>query len=256
MCKNCDLMVKNSRSGFTLIELLVVISIIAVLMAVMMPALSKARAQAKKSVCGSNLKQIGTGVYMYAAENSGKFPYFTVEKRPRSQTSYFTNALFYVWGKAGAGEDYPRLVSSYIGVEVYKCPEDTKGKITATGSWYDGTGNSYAYNGGVLSVKGSLNCLLFGKGRYGAPGFDVLWGKGISQVKAPSDLVAAGDVTWVGAMAYESDVALKAGFDKYLLHDAKKMYTNLLFVDGHCQYELIQPSPESYKNSRYRLVLE
>jgi len=254
MHRNGGVKIKSYRNAFTLIELLVVISIIAVLMAVMMPALSKARAQAKKSVCGSNLKQIGTGIYIYSAENSGKFPYFTVDERPRTQTSYFTNSLFYVWGRAGAGEAYPRLVSSYIGVDVYKCPEDTKGKITATGSWYDGTGNSYAYNGGVLSDEGSMNCLLFGKGRYSAPGFDVLWGKMVSQIKSPSDLVASGDITWVGAMAYESDVAKKAGFDKYLLHDAKKMYTNLLFVDGHCQYELILPEPDSYKNGRYRLV--
>jgi prepilin-type N-terminal cleavage/methylation domain-containing protein/prepilin-type processing-associated H-X9-DG protein len=241
--------------GFTLIELLVVISIIAILMAVLMPALSKARIQARRSICSSNLKQIGVGVYLYAAENSDMLPYFEADRRPREKTSYYTNALFYIWGREGAAEDNPRLVSNYIGVEVYQCPEDTRGKIPGlTGSRYEGVGNSYAYNAGVLSEEGSMDCLLFGSGRYGAPGFDVLWGKRVSQIRSSSGLVLTGDITWVGAMVYESDVAKNAGFDKYLLHDADEMYTNMLFVDGHCSYELIQPSPDSYKNGSYRLV--
>ena len=60
--------------GFTLIELLVVISIIAVLMAIMMPALNKVRNQAKKVVCSNNLHQIHVASSTYAADNNGKFP--------------------------------------------------------------------------------------------------------------------------------------------------------------------------------------
>ncbi len=59
--------------SFTLIELLVVVAIIAVLVAILLPALSRAREQAKDIMCSSNLRQIGIGLYMYSDENNGWF---------------------------------------------------------------------------------------------------------------------------------------------------------------------------------------
>lgn len=58
------------RQGFTLIELLVVISIIAVLMSIMMPALGRVREQAKSVVCRSNLKQINLGAALWSEDNN------------------------------------------------------------------------------------------------------------------------------------------------------------------------------------------
>ncbi len=64
----------HDAKGFTLIELLVVISIIALLIAILLPALGKARDAARTTVCLSNQRQIGVGIATYAAEHNSKYP--------------------------------------------------------------------------------------------------------------------------------------------------------------------------------------
>jgi len=64
----------RKNKGFTLIELLVVIAIIAILAAMLLPALSKARARAKSAVCMNNLKQLGTSLLLYYENYEGLIP--------------------------------------------------------------------------------------------------------------------------------------------------------------------------------------
>ncbi|QNN21883.1 type II secretion system protein [Planctomycetales bacterium ZRK34] len=65
----------NSRPGFTLIELLVVVAIIALLVAILLPSLQKARELGQATACASNLRQSGICLHMYFNDNRQTFPY-------------------------------------------------------------------------------------------------------------------------------------------------------------------------------------
>ncbi|RYF37083.1 MAG: DUF1559 domain-containing protein, partial [Cytophagaceae bacterium] len=64
----------KSRNAFTLIELLVVIAIIAILAAILFPVFARARENARKTSCLSNMKQMGLGIVQYTQDYDGTYP--------------------------------------------------------------------------------------------------------------------------------------------------------------------------------------
>ncbi|MHA2315337.1 MAG: HEAT repeat domain-containing protein, partial [Candidatus Hermodarchaeia archaeon] len=84
--------IMNKQKGFTLIELLVVIAIIALLMGILLPALSAVREQSRRTVCGLNEKNMGLGLFLYANDNDGKLPLNEVD-RWLFDVSYWTTDI-------------------------------------------------------------------------------------------------------------------------------------------------------------------
>ena len=116
-------------SGFTLIELLVVISIIAVLMGILMPALGRVREQARETVCRSNLRGVGLGIQMYLPDNDFRMPntYSTTGARSNSNNGH----LWYDTTRADQRLLKPSDNRSYWGItylryvenrDVFSCP--------------------------------------------------------------------------------------------------------------------------------------
>jgi len=117
--------------GFTLIELLVVIAIIAILAAMLLPALSRAREKARQSVCMSNLKQLGLAFIMYADDYDGYIP--------------DTNA------PAGDQIGWPRQLTPYLNMRPI-IRYDSEFVYWGTGQW-----DRYRWKGTVLDCPSERN---------------------------------------------------------------------------------------------------
>ncbi len=100
---------KNTKSAFTLIELLVVIAIIAILAAILFPVFARARENARRSSCQSNLKQIGIGVMQYVQDYDEKYP----------QAYWYKNDT----NSGGGYVHVSAMIQPYLKSEqIWKCP--------------------------------------------------------------------------------------------------------------------------------------
>ena len=119
----------TTRRGFTLIELLVVISIIALLITLLLPAIEGARDAAQVAGCANNQHQISIALHTWGADNDGKFPL-------ASGYNNTNNSLFW----RGSGDSFDVLVPEYLEPrEVWYCPG---GALSHHTGWNSGTPHS------------------------------------------------------------------------------------------------------------------
>jgi len=198
--------------AFTLVELLVVMAIIAILAALLLPVLSRAKASAQRTVCLNNLRQISLGIRMYADDSNDAAP----------QTPWTTNStLMYMDGVTA----FKKLIENSTHSNLFICPADTfyyRYGTNAGGGYvphglheqFQSAYSSYGFNGGQMTI--------FGTNTIG------IAGRKLSSIKEPVKTVLVVETS--AFFPYSWHQPLRG---VPLFNDAKNMAG---FVDGHVNY--------------------
>ena len=228
---------RNSKAakGFTLVELLVVIAVIAILAALLLPALSRAKASAKRTQCLSNVRQIGFGIHLYAGDNSDTLP----DTENLTWNELETNHCFIF---------YKRLVKIYVGLQGASSPEDRLFACPADTFYYDfpvpnrvteglhdqpnTDYSSYGFIGGNPQTTPKPPAFL-NEDSYGGVG-----GLKLASIKDPARTVLLMEISAGFPWSWHQPQSVPAG--QFGFNDARNVVG---FVDGHVSYIKMYRNP-------------
>jgi prepilin-type N-terminal cleavage/methylation domain-containing protein/prepilin-type processing-associated H-X9-DG protein len=230
---------RRRRDGFTLVELLVVIGILVVLIAILLPALSRARQSALRVACSSNLRQIGVALVAYTSEHRGWYP----------APAFGSAALPEDWVHWQPGRNVREgTIMHYLGrdPEVLKCPMGVpeRGPTIRPGTSLPPYPYSYAVN--VLFTGYSY----FAPFRpYGACKANHVINPSRKILALEEDTIGINDGMWSAGsgdhlsqlatlVSVRHDRGVEAVAPRLLL-DARYLEAgrgNVLFADGHCEF--------------------
>lgn len=209
------------KTAFTLIELLVVIAIIALLLAVIIPSLSRAKEAAKRITCMSDLKSLALFMHLYANGNNDKVPSASTE----GSYAWVNHAglAYYNINQDPAIEEQQKeairrgLLWPYAGdkIETFRCPTSRLGQARSYS-----IPDSFNYdNLGILTVNGANESMLI---------------KNLSKVRNPGGRMLFIDEGWATPSGWAIMYKTQQWWD--IVPERHASGTTLAFVDAHAEY--------------------
>ena len=178
--------------GFTLTELLAVIAVIAILAALLLPAVALAKAKARRAQCLGNLRQVGLGYRLWAHEHSDKYPWAV------AMTNHGT------LGTDNWADHYRVCSNEFVTPKIVVCPSDRQKAIAANWGLLDGD-RHISFFAGVDADKNKPQTIVAGDRnvRGGGRGLESSWSR---------DMGASIDAAWLNSIhVNRGDIALADG---------------------------------------------
>lgn len=236
----------NIHYGFTLIELLVVVAVIAILVAIMMPALSRARSQAIQAKCMAVHKQIMACTVIYAQENADVFPYAAWKQNKTDTVDAPWYAKQFIGGYMGNSYD----ANTYLGhnsllstTRNYFCPAMPVSTAPSLPQFY---GGNVGIGANVVNqvTEGGKNLFSYRYFDSSSVAVDVMPRK-LSQVVSPSGVIAYADsIGQTYGVAYIDPTAVSylwrgyyasSNFADKVVSYRHLQRTTVSFADGHAE---------------------